>query len=366
MEKTPAEIRADMSRTLLVQMAASTDPQTREHANFALTAQGLGPNGQPVQPAGVPAPVAPPAAAPVPLPMPQAAPQATTAPPASPAGPSGDQAVVPFDKNIHGLGKYSTPEQLKNGYFNAVNALSQATDELVRLRNQTAAVNPQHATLPGSAPGDAARVNPTQRTYDPSQDIAELVRSSEESGQIDPQMLANTVATIASRVSAEAAKEAIRAEVGPMQAMAEAETYMRTRYPDSVNHAVELENFVKLNPVVGSTVMGMLSAGQYKGAMEYAWSMYTVQNGISVERGMVANSQIAEEERLTARAAAGFSGSPNTGVHAAAQPAPPTAEEMAALNERAKTDSGAQVVRRRILLGNYLPPEWRTWEHQGQ
>lgn len=359
-DRTPDELRADMSRTLLVQMAASADPQTREHATVALTAQGLGLNGQPTQPATAPAPNAPPA--------PQyTLPQSPAQTPAAPAQPPASPATGPSDAALEGLrdanglilGKYRTVDELKRGYFNAVNALSATTDEVVRLRNQPVGVNPQSATLPGGAPGDVARVNPAQRAYDPSQDIAELVKSSEESGQIDPALLAQTVSRIASRT----AMEATEAQLRPMQAMAEAESYMRVKYPESINHAQELGNFVKLDPNVASTVQALMTAGQFKSAFEYAWSMYTVQNGLSVERGMIANSQIAEEERQRARAAAGFSGSPNTGVHTDTKPAPPTAEEMAALNERAKYDQGAQIVRRRVLLGQFLPESWRTWEN---
>jgi len=361
MDKTPAELRADMSRTLLVQMAASADPQTREHAQVALSAQGLGLNGMPVQPAAA----APPPVTAAPTPQLDAIPLQTPAAPAqSPASPASGPSDAALDglRDANGLifGKYRTVDEARRGYYNAVNTLSTTTDELIRLRNQPVGVNPHPATLPGSAPGDAQRVNPAVRSYDPTQDIAELVKSSEESGQIDPAMLAQAVSKIASRV----ATEATHAQLQPMQAMAEAESYMRTKYPDSINHAQELGNYVKTDPGVGATVQALMASGQYKAAFEYAWSMYTVTNGLSVERSMVANSQIAEEERQRARAAAGFTGSPNTGVHAATTPAPPTREELAALNERAKYDVNAQVVRRRALLGNMLPAEWRTWENQ--
>jgi hypothetical protein len=282
---------------------------------------------------------------------------------------------VPSDAAFEGLrdanglifGKYRSVEEAKRGYFNAVNTLSSTTDELVRLRNQQASGQPAApATLPGSAPGDAPRVNPTQRQFDVQAEIDKLVRSSEESGQLDPQALMSLVSRVATTAASAAASEAVEAHITPMRAMAEAETYMRTTYPDSVNHAQELGIFVKTDPTVGPTVQALMNAGQYKAAFEYAWNTYTVKNGLAVERGMDANAQIAEEERQKARAAAGFSGSPNTGVHAVV-PDPNrrlTAEEIAALNEHSKTDQGA--LRRRVMLGQFLPPEWRTWENQGQ
>ena len=358
-EKTPAQVRADMSRTLLLQMAQAPDPTTRENANIALAAQGLNSQGQPVNAA--PAPVAAPAAAPVSAPIPTAPVVNPVARPAASPAPGPSDAALEALRDANGLllGKYRTADELRRGYFNAVNTLSVTTDELVRLRNQPASGQPAApATLPGSAPGDAPRVNPTARTYD--QEIAELVKSSEESGQIDPNVLLQTV----SRIAARAGQEAVQNELRPMQAMSEAESYMRTKYPESVNHAQELGNFVKTDPVVGPSVQALMANGQFKAAFEYAWSMYTVQNGLSVERGIAANAQIAEEERARARAAAGFSGSPNTGVHAEVRKAnePLTREQIAALNEHSKLDQGE--LRRRVMLGSFLPPEWRTWENQ--
>ena len=347
-----------MSRTLLVQMAASPDPTTRANANIALEAHGLGPNGTPL--AAAPAATAPaPTAAPAPTPItPAAKPVASPAP-----GPSGNQDV-PFDKNVHGLGKYSTLEELKRGYFNAVNTLSQVTDENVRLKSQGSGQPAPPTTLPGSAPGDAPRVNPTQRTLDIQKVVAELVKSSEESGQIDPTVLLQTVAQVADQAGRDAVEQVLR----PRDAMSEADAYMRSTYPDSVNHGQELGNFVKTDPAVGPAVMALMQTGQFKAAMEYAWQMYTVRNGMVAERKVEANSQIAEEERLRARAAAGFSGSPNTGVHAEVRKAnePLTAADVAQLNEIAKTGPDGETFRRRAMLGAFLPPEWRTWENQNQ
>lgn len=358
-EKTPAQVRADMSRTLLLQMAQAPDATTRDNANIALAAQGLNSQGQPINAA--PAPAAAPAAAPVAAPAPAAPILNQPRPAATPApGPSDASLEGLRDANGLLLGKFRTVDELRRSYFGGQNLISQLSDDNIRLKNQSVTATPSPTTLPGSAPGDAPRVNPTARSYD--QEIAELVKSSEESGQIDPQALLQTV----SRIAARAGQEAVQNELRPMQAMSEAETYMRSKYPESVNHAQELGNFVKTDPVAGPTVQALMASGQYKAAFEYAWSMYTVQNGLSVERGIAVNSQIAEEERLRARAAAGFSGSPNTGVHADVQKAnePLTADQIAALNEHSKSDQG--VLRRRVMLGSFLPPEWRTWEGQRQ
>jgi len=357
---TPDEVRAAMSKTILTQMSHSADPQTRENANIALRAQGIDPEAPPTAPVTAPAPAAaaaataaPPAATPTPAP-----PAASPAPAPGPA-----PSTVPFDKDVHGLKKYNTLEELKNGYFNAVNKLSEVLDENARLKSQSAPVNPPPAMLPGSAPGDALRVNPTTRSIDIKKVVDELVKSSEESGQIDPTMLLDAVTNIADQVSRNAVQDVLR----PRDAMAEAELYMRQKYPDSVNHGPEMGNFVKSDPIVADTMLSLMEAGKFKAAFEYAWTTYTVQKGISVERGMEANSQIAEEERVRARAAAGFSGSPNTGVHAEAKKAdqPLTPEEVTALNKAAAFSEEGRVIRRRAMLGNWLPAEWRTWEAQG-
>jgi len=351
-----------MSLQLLTAMAQSGDPLTRQNANVALSAQGRGSDGQPLNAAPTPAPAPAPAPAPRPAP-PMNQPAPPPAAPASPAPAQGD-AGLEAARDANGLifGKYRTAEEARRGYFNAVNTLSVSTDELVRLRNQPTGANLQPTMLPGSAPGDAPRVNPAAQSFDIQKAVDDLVKSSEESGQIDPKVLLQTVTSIATQ----AAAAATDARLLPMQAMAEADSYMRAKYPLSVNHAQELGNFVKTDPTVGPTVQSLLGAGQFKAAFEYAWNMYTVANGIVTERAVETNAQIAEEERAKARAAAGFSGSPNTGIHAEAQKQNEllTPDEKQQLNQIAGHSREGEAVRRRAYLGAWLPPEWRTWENQ--
>lgn len=348
--KTPEEARADMAKQVLGQMLMSGDPLMAENAKIAIDLQNPGQQA--------PAPATQPATAPAPVVQHQPA-QApvvpTTQVPAQPA--------VPWDKEIHGLGKYNSREELEKGYFNAVNQLSKTADELANLRSQTSAGNSGQpaatvpgAFIPGSTPGSDPRVNPTVHGVDPA--IDEFVKASEESGVIDPVKLGQVIAKVASR----AASETVKGELAPLQAMQQAETYMATNYPESGKHAQEVANFVKTDPVVGATFASLMKAGQVTGAFEYAWQMYTVKAGIGTERAMVANSQIAEEERQRARAAAGFASSPNTGVHTPVKDAnePVSAERVAQLNATADIDQG--LTRRRELLGRFLPAEWRTWE----
>lgn len=364
---SPADYRAAMAQTVLKQMASSGDVGTRENALEAMRLRGIDPStgastaAPPPAPAPAPAPAAP-APATTPAPSPSPAPQ----PPAPTASPLADAALEGLrDTNGLLLGKYRTADELRRGYFNAVNALSKTTDELVTLRNQPVTAAPQPALLPGSAPGAPPRVNPTTRGFDTTKVVEELVRSSEESGTIDPALLVRTI----DEITLARAQEVLDARLRPMEAMAEAETYMRTTYPESANHAVEVANFVKTNPQVGATFRAMMESGQTTAAFEYAWQMYAVDAGLGTERKMVANSQIAEEERQQARAAAGFGSSPNTGVHSAPGPSdrPLTAEEVRVLNDIAAQDPvEGEKFRRRVMLGRLMPTEWRTWEQGRQ
>jgi len=309
-----------------------------------------------------PAPVASPEPA---APAPTAA--AVPAPAATPA------PAVPFDKATHGLGKYNNLEELRKGYFNAVNALSPALDELSSLRalQQQAPVNPQQPfvapTVPAGVPGGSPRVNPAARQPIDFKSDPEFAKLAED-GTVNVDLLVNVIDRIASTRAEEFVSEFDRTRIAPLQQMSEAENYMRAKYPDAANHVVEVGNFVKTNPQIGQAVASLVQAGSPAQAMEYAYTMYMANTGIGLENRMVANAQVAEEERQAARAAAGLPTSPNTGVLAAV-PAnnTPTAEDIAALNEAAGTglsDTNAAIVRRRMLLGQMLPPELRTWERR--
>lgn len=370
--RSPAEVRAEMSKQVLYQMAQSGDPITQQNANLALQLNGMAPAGAPTAPATqVPvqtvAPQVPPAPQPQ-VPAPQAFPAQAPAP--APAANPNDPWAAERDANGLIWGKYRSGEEAKKGYFNAVNHAASALDQLNARNQQPAPFGGQPtgafavpATLPGGYPGAPERVNPVAQSggFD---EVVKLVKDSEESGDpIDPIKLASAI----ERSAAQKAVALVDSRLAPMQAVASAEQYMRAKYPESVNHGTEIGNFIQADPIVGPTVRGMLEAAKsnpalIQSAMEYAYTMYMVSLGGQHERQMNANSQVAEEERLQARAAAGFSASPNTGVHQ--QPTinerPLTLEEKQALNASAAQDGGE--LRRRAWLGRFLPPEWRTWE----
>lgn len=348
---TPAEVRARMSAQISREFNALVD-------QGAIT--GVDKIPMPDAPAAaVPAaPVVPAAAAPT---APAAAPATASVPAAS------EPAAVPFDREIHGLGKYNTMEELRKGYFNAVNTLSSTLDELSSLRQQPAA-NPPAAIVPASVPGGSPRVNPAARnpidfTADP------VLKQFAEESTIAPELLIQAIDRVATIRAEQIADERVDARIIPLQQMSEAESQMRQRYPDSVNHITEVGNYLKVNRDEAETVTALFQAGKSFKAMEYAYKAYREHLGTVEEKKMVANAAVAEEERTAARAAAGLPTSPNTGVLAARPNVneAPTREEIAALNEAAGhglSQDHAAVIRRRRLLGTLLPDHLRTWEQR--
>ena len=322
-------------------------------------------------PAAVPAAAASPAAA-----APAAAVPAAVAKVEPPTAPAPGEA---FNKETHGLGKYNTLEELRKGYFNAVNTLSTKLDdsvskdtEIASLRQQLTAfgANPQAgnaATVPASVPGGSARVNPVARNpIDFSADP--VLKQFAEESSVPTELLIQAIDRVATARAEQISAEVVNAKIDPLQRMTEAETYMRTKYPDSVNHTAEVANFLKTNQDEAVIVGKLVNMGEPSKAFEYAFKQYAAHVGLDLEKKMVANSAVAEEERLAARAQAGLPTSPNTGVMAARPSTEaPTREEIQALNEAAGpglSQDMAAVIRRRRLLGSMLPESLRTWEQR--
>jgi len=252
-------------------------------------------------------------------------------------------------------------DEAEKCYFNAVNTLSSVLDEaaqkdaeIARLRSQVAAPR---------ADQERERVNPaTRNPMDWTKDPA-VVNASELSG-LPSEVFAEFAQAVEAR-SVQQAKQNFDDVLSPLKAVAEAESYMRDTYPDALQHTKEVENFIKANPRVASTVGALIRANDPKAAMEYAWTNYTISTGIGIETKMKANAEVAEAERAKARAAANLPTSPTTPVTASTEPAKITREEIEFLKERAaQGDEKAAVVLRRALLGPLLPDVLRTWERR--
>jgi len=353
--RTPDQIRAAMSaqitnefNTLIDQGAITGIPK--------IPVAGASPPAAPATPAAVasPAVVAPVAAPVAPAPGPT---------PAAPAS-SGFEGLV--DANGLILGKYRTVEELRKGYYNTVNTLSSTADELSAFRQQAAAA-PQSGTVPADTPGGAPRVNPVARNpIDFSADP--VLKQFAEESSVPTELLIQAIDRVATARAEQISAEVVNAKIDPLQRMTEAETYMRTKYPDSVNHTAEVANFLKTNQDEAVIVGKLVNMGEPSKAFEYAFKQYAAHVGLDLEKKMVANSAVAEEERLAARAQAGLPTSPNTGVMAARPSTEaPTREEIQALNEAAGpglSQDMAAVIRRRRLLGSMLPESLRTWEQR--
>lgn len=262
------------------------------------------------------------------------------------------------------FGKFKDLKIAEESYYGTINTLSDTLDENTRLKQQLAMVQGtppygQPATIPGPSPGARDRVNPIAQNIDWGAD-AGVVKVAQEVG-VEPAQLAPLMESMEARMAA-TVEANVEASLAPARMEREASVYMQQHYPESLKHQAEMAVFVKTNPNVGSNMQSMVVGGNVAGALEYAWQMYSVAKGIDTQSAMQANSEVAEEERLTARAAAGLPASPNTPVHAAMQEnQAPTAEYLAELNARASAGDDAAIrERRRNTFGSILPQHWFT------
>ncbi len=354
--RTPDQIRAAMSAQI-----------TREFNTLVDQGAITGVDKIPVAGDPAPAPTEPvPAAAASPAAATTASPAPAPASSASASAAAAPKTEIPFDKETHGLGKYNTLEELRKGVFYTVNALSTTADELSALRQKLAAVPPD-ATVPASVPGGSARINPVARNpIDFSADP--VLKQFAEESSVPTDLLIQAIDRVATARAEQISAEVVNAKIDPLQRMTEAETHMRTKYPDSVNHINEVSNFLKSTPDEAVIVAKLVQMGEPAKALEYAFKQYAANVGLDLKKKMEANAAVAEEERLVARAQAGLPTSPNTGVMAARPSTEaPTREEIQALNEAAGpglSQDQAAVIRRRRLLGNMLPESLRTWEQR--
>lgn len=289
-------------------------------------------------------------------------PAATTTPTAAPA-PTADPAPAPTSAPETGKiwDKYANLDEAKKGYFHAVNTLSATLDESAKKDEEIARLRSQVVAAP-RVDQDRERVNPVTRNPVDWSKNPVVAKLSEESN-----IPVDVFAEFAQSIEAQAIQGAdavFNERLAPMKAVAEAEQYMRDTYPDALNHTKEVENFIKANPKVARTVGSLIKAGEPAAAMEHAWTMYTLETGIGIETKMKANAEVAEAERVKARAAAGLPTSPTTPVHSVdSGPPQPTAEEIAFLKEKAQGgDEKARILLRRIFAGPLLPAALRTWE----
>ena len=340
-EKTPAEHRADMSKKIAEEMQAKYEQGRQVHV---------------AQPAPVGNPLAP-----APEKEEKPAPKAPTA--------KESKSEKPAEELI--FGKYKSMEEAEKGYYESVKYANSAMDELSAIKNQASATpgstpaGGQATTAPGGSPGARERVDPSQRNLPPVdwRTNEAVVKVSEETGIPVDQlgMLADAIRN----QSAREAQEVVDARLTPMQAQADAEAYMRKTYPDAYNHLDEMSLFLKGNPGIAQVAGSLAGVGDQRAAMEYVWTQYRANIGRNAQAKMQVNAEVAEEQRVEARAAAGLPAATGTSVHAAlAESNGPTQEQLAALLAARKAgDQQAAILHRRATLGHLLPPELtKSWE----
>ena len=350
---TPDEARAAMANHVSIDLN-----------NGIARGDVIGVEPVPVTPVPGQPPVGIPGAAPVPGAIdPQIDPSAVIrepgleAPPVSPPGPVDGQDPEPLI-----FGKYKTMGIAETSMINTQNTLSQAYDQIASLEQRLALQNGtppyagQPATLPGGSPGARERVNPLAPV---DWGIDEGVVSVAQNVGVEPAQLAPLAETVYAKAREGVAAE-VEAQLAPQRQQQDAAAYMQANYPESLNHQVELSNFVRGNANVATNMQSMIAAGNSAGALEYSWQMYSVAQGLDTQSAMRANASVAEDERVAARAHAGLPASQNNPIHASAQKgAPPTEEQMAHLLARRKAgDQDAEILHRRMGIASQLPAEW--------
>jgi len=335
-DRTPEESRKAMATEINRQFNEAIDRGTISGAEKIPMPTDLTPPAPaPTAVAAVPEPVVP-------------------APTAAPATPPVEPAKKIFDK-------YADLDAASKGYWNAVNTLSTTLDEKTRLEAENERLRGlQTQTVQPTV--ERPRVNPAAR-IDWARD-ASVVKASEATG-IPAEVFAELAEGIHTQ-AVQGADQALAARLAPLQAHSEAESYMRAKYPESLNHTQELTNFIKATPTVAQAMNAMIQGGAPAQALEYAWKMYGVETGIGLTNKMNANAAVAEEAKVAARADAGVSATPNTPIHSVVPGSTrPSAEQIAWLKDRAdQGDERAKVELRRVFLGQSLPAHMRTWEQQ--
>ena len=303
------------------------------------------PEGQaapPAAPEGAPAPKAPPA------PEPQAARKKEEQKP--------EESLI--------FGKYKDMSEAENNYYKSLNYASQTAEENRQLKERLAALemgHPQQAqqnanTVPGSLPGSGPRVNPAARDWKNERTVRQL----SEKLAVEPDELADFAQSLDPGLSPEViqdiVREAVKAELAPLQAQAEADAYVRQNMPESYKFQPEIENFLKTSadPLVKRSVQDLIERNNLAGAWAYAWNEFQRSQQAAAQNQMTQEANGAEANRVNARNAAAMpTSSPGTPVHAA-DPAnqAPDPEYIKQLAQAARSgDRDAQTEYRRLTFG---------------
>ena len=301
-------------------------------------------------------------------------PQTAVTPPAGQPGPTPEQTQGNVEQAPNTrlyANKFETPEKMEEGYYQLLNFASQLNRQLNAAQPHVPEMvdTPQFPQMiPGSSPGAAPRVNPGARTPVDWKSNGAVVKLADKLAA-QPEDLSEFAQAVTDH-ALQSVDQRVQQELAPLQtqmAMDAADRLMSQRYPEYTRFAPEMVMYLQIaDPIVQGTFRDLLSRGAYVAASEYAWTMFQRQTQTLAHGQIVAESQIAEGNRQTARANAAVSpSSPGTPIHAAiGRDLGPDPQTLDNLRERARAgDQYAAIQLRRETFGRLMSPEMQaSWQ----
>lgn len=289
-------------------------------------------------------------------------PQTAVTPPAGQPGPTPEQTqgnVTGASNTPRYANKFDTAEDMEQGYYQLLNFASELNRQLHTQQPpimQMPENTPTPLMIPGSSPGSEPRVNPGARTPVDWKSNGAVVKFADKSA-----MPADDVAEFAQSIADTAisgVEQTVQQTLAPLQAqiaMDAADRHMAQRYPEYTRFAPEMVLYLQsADPTVQGTFAEMMRKSLYVGASEYLWAMFRSARQTAAHGQLVAQSQLAEGTRQTARANAAVSpSSPGTPIHAAlGQDLGPDPQVLSNLREGARNGDGrAAAELRRLTFG---------------
>jgi hypothetical protein len=321
---------------------------------------------------GQPTPSGPPAVTPAPAP---------TA--AKPVAPAQSQEAIDWEaiKRPDGTyaGKYTTRQAAVEGMAHVVQMSKDAYTRAEAVERENAELRRRLAdslrqppvVTPATAPEGASPLPTRGDATKPSPKL-DAVLASLQDEVLDGEKLTKLTAALREQ-AVEDARQAMRDELSAQQVAADkerarwmkVESFMATKYPESVKFTDELGLFVKANPLISAGVTGLMAQDRHEEAMEAAWLAFNkthsgfipapaTKENVEKEIKLDAADQVRKEAVEAARKDAGIIGSGGAathGVHESTQLGP-SQEEMdraVALERQGHGEEWRRLVFRDIL-----------------
>lgn len=248
---------------------------------------------------------------------------AATPAPAAPAQPApAPSEGRPGDAQKLLLGKFKDEATAEKSYHGLIHANKALLSEKDQLLATIADLQSRANGRPAPAPSAPEQADPVSRSGRRAEILAQL--------ESDP-----FNAALVAQLADVAAQEAVEKASAPQRAYAEADNYMRARYPEAFQFGDEVGQFVATDPATKSAVEKLWEKGAYGEASELAYLRWQINQASSAEASGRANAQVLQEEVAKARIDAGLVSSQANGVHEtpASQIAVSKEEEEAAIRQ---------------------------------